>query len=35
MLTFLCSVWGMVPEKYVLGRVACRLTGARRFTAVR
>jgi len=26
--------WGMVPEKYVLGRVAYRLTGARRFTAV-
>jgi len=27
--------WGMVPEKYVLGRVAYRLTGARPLTAVR
>jgi hypothetical protein len=27
--------WGMVPIKYVLGRVAYRLSGARWFTAVR
>jgi signal peptidase I len=27
--------WGMVPIKYVLGRVACRLSGARWLTAVR
>ena len=27
--------WGMVPIKYALGRVACRLSGARWFTAVR
>ncbi len=27
--------WGFVPNKYVLGRVAYRLTGPRAFTAVR
>jgi len=27
--------WGFVPNKYVLGRVAYRLSGARPFTAVR
>jgi signal peptidase I len=27
--------WGFVPEKYVVGRVALRLTGSHPFTAVR